>query len=124
VADLHTPDEAVLDQVDVLYGFVSQDFAIQVTNDLVNVHHDSPGLVGLEAKWLYMRVDQQPLAGPVIADTAVAMDPAALHAVGPIDVWVHGRQSRFDVAGVERRVGCLQKTLHCTLAEPDAQSGK
>src|ERR1700730_15836585 len=56
-----------------------------------------------------MRVDYRPLPRPVIADTVVSVNMPALHAVGPHDVSVHGRQHRFHVAGVETVVKVLEK---------------
>ena len=52
-----------------------------------------------------VRVKLSPLTGPIVSDFAVPVDATAFHAVGPVDVGVHGFKDGVDVAGVEVFVG-------------------
>ena len=83
---LHAPDETVLDQVYVLDKLVYHNVSGQVADDLANVDRYPPVLVGLEAQRFNVRVDQLPLARPVVADTAVTVNVPALHSVRPANV--------------------------------------
>jgi hypothetical protein len=97
-------DQAILEGVNVLHHLVEDDRSAQIPNRLVDVYDGSAACVGAEGYGLYVGIDLGPLAGPVLAYAAVAVYPATLHSVGPIDITVHGLQGGIDVARVERSV--------------------
>src|SRR5215203_779186 len=97
LADLHAPDETVLDQINMLNYLIHHDVPVPVTDDLTNVYHCSPVLVSFEAQRFDVWIDQAPLARPVVANATVAVDTATLHPIRPVNVDVHGGQSRVDV---------------------------
>src|SRR5207249_2319565 len=70
--DLHAPDEAALDKIDVLHQLVLDDVSGPVPNDLMHVHHDSARRIRLDAYRLDVRIDHAPLTRPVVANTIVA----------------------------------------------------
>src|SRR5215210_7368502 len=108
--NLHAPDETVLDQINMLDYLIHHDVSVPVTDDLTNVYHRSSVLVGFKAQRFDVWIDQAPLARPVVANATVAVDTSTLHPIRPVNVDVHGGQSRVDIAGVERIVGIFEKT--------------
>ena len=52
--DLHAPNEAILDYVGVLHDLVRNDGPCAIADDLMDVDHDSPCIVGGETE----RVDR------------------------------------------------------------------
>jgi len=93
---------------DVTDHAIEQRFSLQIVDDLV--HFNDDGAVGgvREGDGIDVGIEHGPLAGPVFADTFVAMDMTALHAVGPYDVGVQGGEHSVDVAGVEAIVEMLE----------------
>jgi hypothetical protein len=97
-------DEAIFNAVHVLDHSLGNQGACQVTDDLMHLNHDCARWVGKETPGLDSRIDLAPLPKPVLANGFATVDPAAFHAVGPIDVRVHGRQHRVNVMAIERVV--------------------
>jgi hypothetical protein len=71
----------------------------------MNFDHRAAARFRFEAKRFDLRIDPPPLAAPVRAHRITPMGRATFHRVGPFDLRVHHRQSRFEVAAVEGRVG-------------------
>src|SRR2546425_11604957 len=65
--DLHAPDHAILDDVDVLDDLIGDDRPAAVAHDLMDVDDDASRLGGAEAPRLDVGVDHAPLAGPASA---------------------------------------------------------
>jgi len=90
-----------LQEINVLDHLIENHVAGQIANGLMDLDDDSAVRAGGEADRLDVRVDDCPLAGPVVADFRVAMESAAFHSVRPIHILVHGFENCVDVAGVE-----------------------
>jgi hypothetical protein len=117
--DLHAPNEAILDDVGVLHDLVRNDGPCAIADDLMDVDHDSPCIVGGETEGFDMRVYLAPLTGPVVANGLATVNVSALHPVRPLNVVMHGSQGRIDVAGIERLVRAAEKLLFgCHSAVP------
>ncbi len=95
----------------MLDGLIEDDFAVQVADELMNVRDNSAIRLSFEAQRLDDRVDQIPLARPVFADTLMAADSAAFHAVGPIHIGMQKEQQKIQVALVESIVRGEQQIL-------------
>ena len=84
--------------VDYLIGL---DFAVQITHHLVNLNRDFDG-IALKPYWVDSRIDQLPLAGPIIPYAVSAIHVSAFHPIGPNDVLMHPGQRAFDISRIER----------------------
>ena len=51
-----------------------------------------------------MRIDHGPLSRPVLANSSMAVNRAAFHAIWLLHVGLHGGQGPVDIPGVERLV--------------------
>src|SRR2546426_10639587 len=102
LADLHAPDEAALDEIDVLHHLVLDNMSGPISDDLMPVDHGAARRMRLDAHRLDVRIDHAPLTSPVVSNAAMAVDTPAFHPIRPLDISMHGGQRRVDVAGVER----------------------
>src|ERR1700683_203054 len=75
----------------------------------MNINNYSTLLIRSETYRLYVRIEHAPLARPIFANTSMTVDGAALHAVGPLHVRLHGRQGDTDVAGIESLIRALEQ---------------
>ena len=86
---------------------VEQHLTRPIVHDLVNAYSDASGFVWGKAHRVYVRIDHAPLAGPVGTYAIMAMDDAALHAIGPDHVGTHRGQGAVEVPCVEGGVSAL-----------------
>jgi hypothetical protein len=70
-------------------GVLGEHLAVEVLHQLFDLDRHAPVRRLAEADRLDARVDHRPLARPVVADLGMAVDAAALPAVGPVDIRVH-----------------------------------
>ena len=80
-------------------------------DELEDVDYDATLLVGIEALGLDMGVDETELTCPVPANRLVAVLTPAFHRIRPVDVVMHERQCRLDVAPIERVVRATKELL-------------
>ena len=104
-AYIHAFDEISPNRIHVLDSAVHEYVARQVPNHLVNVDHRSTGFILFEPYRLNVGINHPPLTPPVIAYLAVAVNSAALHAVGPVHIRMHHGQNRLDVPGIKGAIG-------------------
>ena len=112
LADLHLPDEAVLDQIGVLDDRLRDHRPPEVPHDLPDVEHDEARVVRGEPDGLDQRIDEAPLPGPVPANLFVSVHVPALHPVRPLDVGMHGGQRGVHLSRIERAVGLSEQRLN------------
>jgi hypothetical protein len=101
LADFHIADETAFYGINMLHYSIQEYLSSQIANDLVNADHYTPRFIEAETLWLDMRVHCMPLPRPVFADARMPVNCAALHAIGPLHIATHGRQSSINVPGVE-----------------------
>jgi hypothetical protein len=101
VADFHTADEAILYKVDVLHHLIDEKFPVEIVHDLMDVNGGAAIRFRGEVGRFDVRVEDCPLAGPVVANLGVAVGATVFHEVGPVYVAVHEVEYAVDVACVE-----------------------
>src|SRR5579884_1523416 len=102
--DIHAPNEAAFNVIDVLHHSVGEDVALQVANELADIDNGVAGRKILDAQRLNVGIDDFPLALPVLADGRTPEHASAVHSVRPVHVGVHERENSIDIARVEGRV--------------------
>jgi hypothetical protein len=101
VANLHAADEAILYQVHVLHPLIDEEFAAEIANDLMDVNGGAAIGFGGEIGGFDVRVEDRPLASPVVANLCVTAGATVFHQVGPVYVAMHEVEHGVDVACVE-----------------------
>lgn len=109
--DLHLGHQTIDEAVDVGDGSVRDNRACFIAHDLVHSNSDAPIAFGTEARRADCRYDLAPLARPVVTHLVTSTEGSTLPAVRPHDVGCHGRQQRWHVAPVERRIKIGELTL-------------
>jgi hypothetical protein len=89
-SDLHAPDQAVLYEVDMLDHLIRYDISGPVVDDLMDIDNDAPTRIGAETSRFDMGINEAPLAGPVLAHSAMAMYTPTFHPIRPVDLRMHG----------------------------------
>jgi hypothetical protein len=70
----------------------------------MDLYYNCASWIGVEALRFDHRIDLSPLPQPVLADGLVSIDPAPFHAIGPIDLWMHGGENGLNVAAIKRGI--------------------
>ncbi|MGA8743227.1 MAG: hypothetical protein WB561_18715 [Terracidiphilus sp.] len=86
-------------------GRVEQEVALVIVNNLVYFDYPSTVLAGLDSNRLDMRIEVGELTCPVSANLIFPMDVATFKTVRPFHLWIHARDYRIDVTGIEIPVG-------------------
>ena len=105
---LHGQNQSILNAINMLGHSVCQQGTRQVTNNLMDLDYNRASWIGMEAPGLNHRIDLFPLPLPILADGLLSVDPAAFHAVGPIDLGVHSGQNSIDVTVIKCCVYCAK----------------
>lgn len=92
---------------------LGQQAAGQVANDLMDLYYSCASWIGVEALRFNHRIDLSPLPHPVLADGLASVDPASFHAIGPIDLWVHGGKNGLNVAAIKRGIDGQKQITVC-----------
>src|SRR5579863_601579 len=98
LANVHAADQPIFEGVNVLHHSVHEHFSGEIAHDLMNAYRDPAIAILVEARRIDMRIDHAPLPGPIRADAFMAVDYAALHAIGPDNIGLHRGQSAVEVA--------------------------
>ncbi len=77
----------------------------------MHVNHDSPPFVRCKGSGLDMRINQSPLAGPVVADPTMTVHAPTFHSVRPIHIRMHSRERRVEVASIKSAVYVYEKSF-------------
>src|SRR6202022_1349137 len=109
--NFHAFDEVVLKHVSMGYNPICNNGSLQIENQLMNFHHDATGPILFKAQRFNMGIDNTPLPGPVLANRQMAAYRPAFHAVRPLDLRMHRRQCRVDVAAIEGGVCGFQEIM-------------
>jgi hypothetical protein len=110
-ANFHALDEPFPYEIDVLHHLVENDLAAKIANRLMDLDESSAVRVSGKADGFDVRVKQTPLADPVFADSTMPIDPATLHSIRPVHIFVHGAENGVDIAGVEGAIGRGDKVV-------------
>ena len=110
-ANLHALDEPFPYEIDVLHHLVENDLAAKIANRLMDLDADSSVGVSGKADGFDVRIKQTPLANPVFADSTMALDPATLHSIRPVHIFVHCPENGVNIAGVERAISGGDKVV-------------
>ena len=111
--DLHAPDQAILDQENVLNNSIINDVPFQIAHYLVSRHEHAPIGPDSEADWFNKWIDGQAVTRPVIAKLQLAAQLASFPTVLADHIRVHYIEDSINIAGVESAVGAYQKVLIC-----------
>jgi hypothetical protein len=79
----------------------------------MDLYHSRAGWIGVEASGLDSRIDLAPLPDPVLADSFGSIDPAAFHAIGPIDLGVQGAENGLNVSAVKDVIYVYEQITVC-----------
>src|SRR5205814_8246960 len=92
-------------EIDVLHHLVENDFAAKIANRLMDLDESSAVGVSGKADGFDVRVKQTPLTNPVFADSTMAVDPATLHSIRPVHIFVHCPENGVDITCIEGAIG-------------------
>jgi len=95
----------------VLHHLVENDLAAKIANGLMDLDASSAIKVRGKADWFDVRVKRTPLADPVFADSAMAVDATTLHSIRPVHILVHCPENGVDIACVEGAIGGGDKVV-------------
>ena len=87
---------------------VYEDVSSNIPHYLVNMNNNPAALIVFETHRLYTRVDDFPLASPILAHVGLPEDAPAFHAVGPVHVALHRCQNGIHISDIECLVGSFQ----------------
>ena len=102
---VHPRDKAVAELVRMVDGGVDQEVASGVVDNLVYCDDPATVLIGLDVKRFDVRVQGSKLACPILAHLVFSVDVASFPAICPFHFWVHARDYRLNVTGVEIAIG-------------------
>ncbi len=108
LANFHPANQPAIHRVDMLDHPIEQEFSGQIPDHLVDSDHYSPHIIRLKSHWIDVRIDHAPLPRPVFPNARMPMNRATFHAVRPLHVRSHGRQSSIDVPRVKCSVSFPQ----------------
>src|SRR5687767_13274978 len=101
----------------MLDHLICYNISSQIANDGMNISDNSPLLIGCEALRFDVRINQTPLASPVVTHSAMPLNTPAFHTIGPIYIRTHSSQNRINITGIECLVDLCEKFLirrfHC-----------
>jgi hypothetical protein len=98
-------------EIDVLHHLDENDLAAKIANRLMDLDVSSAVRVSGKADGFDVRVKRTPLADPVFADSTMAVDPATLHSIRPVHIFVHCPENGVNIAGVEGAIGGANKVV-------------
>jgi hypothetical protein len=79
----------------------------------MDLYHSRAGWIGVEASGFDSWIDLAPLPYPVLADSFASVDPAAFHAIGPIDLGVQGAENGLNVSAVKDVIYVYEQITVC-----------
>ena len=86
----HALNKAVFQRINMLNHAVEQNLAFEISDDLVDSNGDVSRAVEVEGDWIDVRINHAPLPRPIRANALMTVNRSSFHAVGPLNVGLHG----------------------------------
>lgn len=107
--DVHSGDKGIAKLIGMVHDLIHKKFAFAIMNYLVNFYDPSISIIWTYAYRLNVRIEDRPLASPVLAHAFMSIDEAALHPVRPDDIGTHPGEDGVEAACVEIAVSAFEE---------------